>query len=409
MPSISNPVDKNRIPPIVWIVSICMCLINISSSMVFGLSAVYLKTVMGLAITWIMVIEGIGEGASFIMKLMSGVLSDYLKKRKSIVVTGYTLIACSKLFLALSTTFLPAFFARIFERVGNGIQATPRDALISDVAPAHRKGTCFGLKRSLGQGGAFLGSAISFVIMYYSNEDFHMVFWIALIPAVVALLVLLFFVKEPPAVVECSITKHPQRAFRFLDLPLLGKEYWLLMLVTTLFMIARLGEPFLVIHASQNFGLRDMYAPMIIMLYQISYCLSSYPVGLLSDKLNRVKLLALSISVLIAADLALGFAQSLSMVLVGVLLWGVQMGAVQSVIMASIADMAPKGLRGTAFGFYYLLTAISAIIAASGGGIIADLFGESASFFASASVATCSLIALFIFKPQKRITLTDNQ
>lgn len=392
---------EKKIPPAVWLVATCMCLINISSSMVFGLSAVYLKTVMGLAITWIMLIEGIGEGASFVMKLLSGILSDYIKKRKPIIVSGYTLITISKVCLALSSSFILALVSRVFERVGNGIQATPRDALISDIAPQDKKGTCFGLKRSLGQAGAFLGSAISFGIMYFTNEDFHAVFWIALIPAALALLMLYFFVQDPPRVDECTRSKHPRRAFRLADIPRLGKSYWLLMLVTTLFMIARLGEPFLVMHASRNFGLRDMYAPIIIMVYQIAYCLSSYPVGLLSDRLNRATLLAISIAVLIVADAILAFAQSLSLVFVGILFWGVQMGAVQSVIMASIADMAPKGLRGTAFGFYYLLTAISAIIAASGAGMTAERYGESFSFLLSLGIASFSLLVLFVKNPYK--------
>ncbi len=392
---------EKKIPPAVWLVATCMCLINISSSMVFGLSAVYLKTVMGLAVTWIMLIEGVGEGASFVMKLLSGILSDYMKRRKPIIVTGYTLITLSKICLAVSPSFVLALLSRVFERVGNGIQATPRDALISDIAPPDKKGTCFGLKRSLGQAGAFLGSAISFGIMYFTNEDFHTVFWVALMPAAIALLVLCFFVQDPPRVEQCTLTKHPRRAFRLSDIPRLGRSYWLLMLVTTLFMIARLGEPFLVIHASHNFGLRDMYAPIIIMVYQIAYCLSSYPVGLLSDKMNRSSLLAVSIAILIVADAILAFANSLSLLFVGILFWGVQMGAVQSVVMASIADMAPKGLRGTAFGFYYLLTAISAIIAASGAGITAERYGESFSFLMSLSIASFSLLVLFIKNPYK--------
>ncbi len=392
---------EKKIPPAVWLVATCMCLINISSSMVFGLSAVYLKTVMGLAITWIMLIEGIGEGASFVMKLLSGVLGDYIKKRKPIILSGYMLITISKICLALSSSFILALISRVFERVGNGIQATPRDALISDIAPPDKKGTCFGLKRSLGQAGAFLGSAMSFGIMYFTNEDFHAVFWIALIPAALALLMLYFFVQDPPRVEECTLNKHPRRAFRLSDIPRLGRSYWLLMLVTTVFMISRLGEPFLVMHASRNFGLRDMYAPIIIMVYQIAYCLSSYPVGLLSDKLNRATLLAVSIAVLIVADAILAFAQSLSLVFVGILFWGVQMGAVQSVVMASIADMAPKGLRGTAFGFYYLLTAISAIIAASGAGMTAERYGESFSFLLSLGIASFSLLILCIKNPYK--------
>lgn len=400
----SNSCTNKKIPPIVWVVAICMGLINISSSMVFGLSAVYLKTVMGLSITWIMVIEGIGEGSSFLMKLLSGILSDFLKKRKAIIVGGYTLIGLSKLLLAVSIHIFPALLARIFERIGNGIQATPRDALISDVAPHNKKGTCFGLKRSLGQLGAFIGSAISFGLMYYTNEDFHTVFWFALLPVTVALLVLVLFVKDPPQVVQCSTRKHNKREFRLSDIPRLGRNYWLLMLVTSFFMVSRLGEPFLVLHASQNFGLRDMYAPVIIMLYQISYCLSSYPVGLLSDKLNKNTLLTLSISVLLMADLTLGLAKNLFELVIGVLLWGLQMGSVQSVIMASIADMSPKGLRGTAFGFYYLLTAISALIAASGGGIIAKRFGEAAAFEASFLVASVSLIFLFLFKPYQGVS-----
>lgn len=396
---------KEKLPSTVWWVGLCMCLVNVSFVMIFGVSAVYMHSLMGVAVGWILFLEGLGEASSFLMKLFSGVISDYFKKRKPVIIVGYGLILISKVILASSYTFGPVFASSILERIGNGTQGTPRDALISDVAPLGSRGAAFGLKRSLGIAGSFLGAFIAFLIMFYTQDSFHTVFWFALIPVVFAFFILIFIVKEPRHhhlfTAEEAPPHKKRRPLRLADLPLLGKGYWALIVVTFLFMVARIGENSLVLHAQGQLGIRNTFAPLLIMLYNATYCLSSYPIGKLSDKTSRKKLLAASIFVLVLADIFLAKSTSALGIFTGIILWGVQMGAVQSVVMASIADMAPPELRGTAFGFYYLITAGASILAGLCGGYVAQHYGNSVAYTLSGYIAFSSIVILLILNPYK--------
>ncbi len=395
--------QPQKLPSTVWWVGLSMCLLNTSFVMIFGISAVYLHSLMGVAVGWILFLEGLGEAASFLMKLFSGVISDYIHKRKPIILIGYGLILMSKFILALSSTFGPVFASSIIERIGNGTQGTPRDALISDVAPMGQRGVAFGLKRSLGIAGSCMGALIGFCIMYYTKDSFHTVFWLALIPMFFAFFILVFVVKEPKHhqlfTAEMAPPQKRRRPLCFADLPLLGKNYWMLIGVVFLFMIARIGENALVLHSKGILNIKDTYAPLLIMLYNSTYSLSSYPIGKLADKVNRKKLLAVSILVLVAADLLLAYSVTYLGMFAGILLWGVQMGAVQNVFMASIADMAPPELRGTAFGFYYLAIAAASIIAGIWGGQVAQVYGSSAAYIFSACIALLSIFILLSLNP----------
>lgn len=396
--------QSQKLPATVWWIGLSMCLVNTSFVMIFGISAVYLHSLMGVAVGWILVLEGLGEAASFLMKLFSGVISDYIHKRKPIILIGYGLILISKFILALSSTFGPVFASSLLERIGNGTQGTPRDALISDVAPMGKRGVAFGLKRSLGIAGSCMGALIGFCIMYYTKDSFHTVFWLALIPMFFAFFILFFIVKEPkyhqPFTSEAAPPQKRKRPISFSDLPLLGRHYWVLIGVVFLFMIARIGENALVLHSKRILNIKDTYAPLLIMLYNSTYSLSSYPIGKLADRMNRKKLLAFSMLVLVGSDVLLALSSSYLGMFMGIILWGVQMGAVQNVFMASIADMAPPELRGTAFGFYYLAIAAASIIAGVWGGQVSQAYGSSVAYVFSACIALLAVLTLLSLKPK---------
>ena len=386
-----------------------MCLINISVIMVYSLNALYLSTVMGVTAVWIGLLEGAIEAISFFMKLFSGVLSDYLKKRKKIMLIGYALTAISKPLLGISSSYATTFTSRIIERLGNGIQSTPRDALVGDVAPAKHRGACYGLQRSLGVIGSILGTLLAMVAMSYTTDNFRMVFMLASIPATIALGILYFAVNEPKHAHyanDIQINKDEERhPIHWKDLNRLGKEFWYLMIVVAIFMLSRVSETFIVLNAHKNFGLPKSYAPVIMTLYNITYCLCSFPIGLISDRIGRYRLLLCGIGTLMIADLFIVMAPNLYTLFVGVLFWGCQMGISQNIFASLIADLVPEDLRGTGFGVFYLISGISIISGGAAGGTIAHFYGEGSAFIMSFVIAGLSMAALLFFKPGKKKTI----
>ncbi|MEI8295839.1 MAG: MFS transporter [Alphaproteobacteria bacterium] len=406
----STPVC-GKIPITIWILGFMMLFANTSYTMVFGLSAVYLRNVMGVSSGWIGLLDGVAEGISFAMKLLSGVVSDYFRRRKIIMVIGYIMMVVSRPIIAIAPGFGAIFTARFIERIGNGIQGTPRDALVSDIAPPHKKGESFGLMRSIGIAGSFMGCILGLFLMKWTVNNYQLIFWLASIPIVIAALLLIFAVREPQQNLNPRDHK-PRHPIHFSDIPRLGNRYWLLMMVVAIFMLARVSETFLVLHANQTFSLAEAYAPLIMILYNVTYCLSAYPIGKLSDKISRYTLLCIACGVLVLASLILWTSASLTSIFIGVLIWGVQMGMSQSIFMALIADMAPKDLRGTAFGFFYLVSSISAIISGIGAKTIVDNLGEAALFLFCSIISAAALTLVFIIRPAQESTgrnpLPDN-
>ncbi len=296
------------IPQLVWILGSMMFLVNLSFIMVYSYVGIYMKS-LGVTMAWIGVVEGLAEASSYIMKLISGMYSDYLKRRKPVMLVGYTMIVFSRIVFSLAATFAPLFAARLVERLGNGIQSTPRDTMVADVSPPSRIGAAYGLKRTLAQSGSLLGAIVAMFAFTAVSENYQSVFQLAAIPAIVAFLILIFFVLEPKkfahSAVSAEIPLPEQRkrsTINFSNLAKLGSTFWLLMGINAIFMLSRFGETFLALHAYNNFGLEGKYAPMIMLVFNAGWCLSSYPVGAMADRMNRYWFLALGILFLILAD-----------------------------------------------------------------------------------------------------------
>lgn len=385
----------DKIPNSIWAIGLATLLLNVSSVIVFGLSAVYMKTILGIGSGWIGFLEGTVEACAYLMKLLSGVLSDYLKRRKVIMVWGFALAVLSRPLLAAFSSFGTVLAARLLDRLGNGLQSTPRDALVGDIAPHGMKGKCYGLRQSMATAGSFLGGILGIIVMIVTQNNYPIVFWIASIPAVLALIILIVMVKEPTKTKEEK--SEERQPIHLSDIPLLGRPYWILMGITIIFMSARVSEAMLILHAHQNFELSARYIPFVLILYNGANSLISYPIGYLSDKMPRHYLLTVGFGLLLVADLLLGMAQNLTMVLFGVIVWGFQIGITQSMFMALIADLVPAHLRGTGFGFFYLISAVALVIAGSAGGMIAQYYGEHFSFFFSLTVGSLAFILLLIF------------
>jgi len=374
----------------VWALGIVSLFMDISSEMIHGLLPVFLVTVLGASTGMVGLIEGVGEATASISKLFSGWLSDKFRKRKALTVIGYGLAALSKPLFALATTPSYVLVARFSDRIGKGIRGAPRDALIGDLVPPGLRGAAYGLRQSLDTAGAFAGPLAAIALMAALHDNFRVIFWIALVPALISVLVLIIGVREPPAK---AITK--EAPIRFSDLKTIGRTYWMVVGVGTILTLARFSEAFLILRA-QNAGLSLALAPLVLVVMNFVYALTAYPLGALSDRMDRKKMLGLGFATLIAADLVLAFAPNLLGVMGGIALWGLHMGMTQGLLSALVADQAPPSLRATAFGVFNFASGVALLLASLTAGLLWEAFGPSATFVAGAGFTALGLCVLFV-------------
>lgn len=378
------------VPLSIWAIGFATFLLNTSSVMIFGLSAVYMKSILGVATGWIAFLEGAVEACAYLMKLFSGVISDYFKRRQRLMVIGFALAVCARPIFALCSSFEWVFAARLMDRVGNGLQSTPRDALVGDLAPDEIKGKCYGLRQSLAVAGSFFGGIVAMIGMHWTGRHYETVFWIAAVPALLALVLLVMFVREPKGMG----IPHVRQPLHWDDIPHLGKPYWWLMLVAFIFMSARVSEAMLVLYGHTSFAMDDALSPLVLIIYNATSSVAAYYVGGYSDHFSRRKLLALGFMILILADCVLCMATSQLMMFAGVAIWGAQIGITQSMFMTLIADKVPAHLRGTGFGFFYLLSSVALMLAGLLGGLSSQYFettsGNTAGAFIYSLVAACA-------------------
>ena len=378
------------VPGSVWalgLVSMCM---DISSEMIHALLPLYLVTVLGASATTVGAIEGVAEATASITRVFSGALSDWLGRRKTLAVLGYALAAFTKPVFPLAPTVGWLFAARFVDRIGKGIRAAPRDALIADIAPPHLRGASYGLRQSLDTVGAFTGPLLAMALMALTADDFRLVFWVAVVPAFASLALFVFAVREPPRPPQWRRVAFPLGRP---ELRRLGGACWAVIALASVFTLARFSEAFLVLRA-QALGLPLALAPAVLVLMSLAYALAAYPAGVAADRIGRWRMLGLGIALLVAADLLLAFAPGLAGVAAGVLLWGLHMGCTQGLLATLVADAAPAELRGTAFGMFNLFTGLALLASSLLAGVLWDLLGAPATFLAGAGFAALALLGL---------------
>jgi MFS family permease len=385
---------RYSIPGTIWAIGISSLLVNISTSVVFAGSALYLKTVLGVAVSAIGLLEAIVEAIAYGVRIFSGVISDYCRKRKFLLVVGFAMLALAKPLLGVSKSFAGIFVARTIDRIGNGIQASPRDAFVSDCSPKNMKGACFGLRQSLAVVGSTIGGLLGIVLMKLTGNNFELLFILAGIPATIALIILIIFVKEK----FVKKTELQRKKIKLRDLKLLGKRFWILMVVVMIFMLGRFGEIFISLHACGNFALDVAYCTVITLIYNLFSTLISYPFGKLSDKIERTTLLLIGFVTLLVSHLLLGYAENLMFVFCGTIFWGLQRGITDGLFATLVSDCVPKDLRGTGFGVYYLVVSASTATASTIAGITSQKSGEAAAFITGAVFSCCAILILLFCK-----------
>jgi MFS family permease len=381
---------RQGVPLTIWAIGFVSMLMDISSEMIHALLPVYMVAVLGTSALAVGIIEGIAEATAAITKVFSGALSDWLGKRKLLAVLGYGLAALTRPVFPLAASLEWLIAARFVDRVGKGIRGAPRDALVADIAPPHLRGASFGLRQSLDTVGAFTGPLLAIGLMWLMAENFQAVFWAAALPALLAVVVLVIAVKEPK---RAEGLRHVRMPLQYSELARLGGAYGKVLAVATVFTLARFSEAFLVLRA-QSDGLALMFVPAVLVVMNIAYSLSAYPVGVLSDRMDRVTVLFAGILLLIAADIILALVPGIGGLMIGTALWGLHMGFTQGSFAALIADTAPPELRGTAFGVFNLVTGLALLLASVVAGALWDSAGAQGTFLAGAAFALVALLGV---------------
>lgn len=387
-----------KLPAGIWALGFVSLFMDISSELIHSLLPIFMMTTLGASVMAIGFIEGIAEAAAAITKVFSGIISDYIRKRKILAVLGYGLAAITKPMFPLATTIGWVFSARFIDRIGKGIRGAPRDALVADITPPDQRGAAYGLRQALDSVGAFIGPLLAVVFMVCFVNDIRAVLWIAVIPAFVAMGVLIFGVHEP----ERPKTSHPtgKSFFSFRSTRRFPRRYWFILGLNAIFTLARFSEAFLILRA-QSVGLAVAFVPAIMIVMNAVYALTAYPAGILTDRMRPRTLLAAGLAVLIAADLILAAADKPLHVFIGTALWGLHMGLTQGLFAKLVADHAPVRLRGTAFGIFNLATGGALLTASAVAGLLWSVAGAQATFITGAAFTALALIGLILFKPGK--------
>lgn len=389
-PSRTRSLSFARLPGGIWALGLVSQFMDISSEMIHGLLPVFLTSVLGASTEMVGLIEGVGEATASISKLFSGWVSDRLGRRKVLAVIGYGLGAMSKPLFAMATTSSLVLTARFSDRVGKGIRGAPRDAMVADMVPSNLRGAAYGLRQALDSVGAFAGPLLAIALMATLHDDFRLIFWLALVPGLISVLILLVAVREPPHEAAASGT-----SLKFSELMTLSTAYWTVVGIGAVLTLARFSEAFLILRA-QSAGLSLALAPAVLVVMNIVYSISAYPLGALSDKIDRKLLLAIGFATLIVSDLVLARATDLPAVMTGVALWGLHMGMTQGLLAALVANEAPPSLRATSFGIFNFVSGVALLLANLIAGLLWETVGPYATFMAGAVFTVIGLVGTLI-------------
>lgn len=379
-----------KIPRNVWILGLTSLFNDTSSEMIHAVLPLFLVSSLGANVALVGLIEGIAEATASILKVFSGAISDYWQRRKALAVFGYGLSTAVKLlFVAANSPFI-VLLARLGDRIGKGIRVAPRDALVADSTDVSNRGAAYGLRQSLDTIGAFLGPLAAFGLMGTAHS-FRFIFGVALIPGILAVACLAFGVREPERPYHALKRPNP---LNWEALRSLGGSYWGLAFAALLSNLGNSSEAFLLLKAKQV-AIADFQVPLVLVVMNLSYALSAYPVGALSDRINRKTLLLWGWVLNAGLYVGLAIAQFPWQVWILVSGDGLYLGMTQGVLLAMVADQVPEHLRGTAFGFLNLLVGVALLPASLLAGWLWQSVSSEAAFFAGSGFAVVAIVLLY--------------
>ena len=379
------------VPFNVWMIGFVTFLKNTSSVVLVIFCPIYLSDVLCIQMGHLGALEGVLEATSFFSRIASGIFSDVLRRRKPALIVGYLFSLLGRVFLTLSTTGMGIIASRACERLGNGIQGSPRDALVGDFTTPQNRGACFGLRNSLTVAGSIVGSLVAMWFMGWSNNDYRMLFSLTLVPSIAAIALLVMCVKDSKLPAREEKKDHPSLRDIFKNMSHLPRTFWILNGINFLVMMGNFGMLFLVMTAKQ-LGLPSELTPLIMILQSLATVLSAFPLGKLADIVPKGRMLQAGIFIFAISNFGMALTPNIWGVYVCVLLWGVQMAAVQNTTLAIATNVTPQRIRGTSFGTLQLTSGIATLLANALGGLLWDQFSYKMTFFSGGLLAVCAML-----------------
>lgn len=364
---------------------------DFSTEMILGILPLFIITNLGATRAILGAIEGSSNLADYGLRMVSGSLSDTFGKRKIFVLAGYGLSTISKPFFAITTSWADAFLVRIGDRVGKGLRNTPRDALIADSIPESKVGKAFGIHRSIDQLGAIVGPLVAFALLQFI--DIRGIFLVSLIPGAIAVIVLIFVVKE------VSIKKRLNSPYFFSNMGKVvknNKPFVLLLIISGVFSLAAFNFSFVLLRAS-DLGIAKNFIPLVYVVINIAHTAVGLPSGLLADKIGKEKVLILGFAVFLLSSMFMLISGNPLYAFVIAAVYGIYMGISETVQRAIVPRYVPANLRGTAFGIYNLVTGVTFFISNFLFGFLWDSLGLLSATSYSIIITTIAICAMFIF------------
>lgn len=387
--------SRTAMPKGVYALGFVSMFMDISSEMIHSLLPLFLTGVLGASALSVGILEGIAEATASIIKIFSGAVSDWIGRRKPLLLLGYGLATLTKPLFPLADSFATVLTARFIDRIGKGIRAAPRDAFLADITPEPMRGAAYGLRQSMDTMGAFIGPLAAMLLMIWTFNDYRTVFWIAVIPALIVIVIIVFGIREPERATAREKKTFPLKPDQ---LKLLSPVFWGVTAVASVLTLARFSEAFLILRGD-SIGLGAAFAPAILIAMNVVYSLSAWPVGILSDRIGRQGLLVAGIAMLIIADMVLAYAHTPLLVFIGAGLWGLHMGLTQGIITAYVAGSVPAHLRGTGFGVYNFVTGVVLLLASVIAGYLWSAYGPVVTFVGGAAFSAISLLGFLVMRP----------
>ena len=375
------------IPKNVWALGIVSLLMDLSSEMILSILPIFLVTGLGVSVLTLGLIEGFAEGAASVIKAFSGMLSDYLKKRKILIVIGYGLSTLTKPFFALASTATWIFTARFVDRLGKGIRGAPRDSLIADSTSTKILGTAYSLRQSLDTLGALLGPIIAIIILYLTTNNFRFVLWFAVIPAVLCIVVLIFGVKE--TTLKKNVLKK-KSYFLFKNFSKITPAIWLFFLTVFILNLGHFSEAFLLLR-SQEIGLKVSFIPIVFVVMNVAYTIVAVPFGYLADKVGFFIPIVCGFLILVLSNIILALTNGIEWMFAGIIFWGIHLGMTQGLLLAIVAQLSPLELRGTSFGLLHAITGAALFVASLIAGYLWQYYNSGLIFIVSAIITSVGI------------------
>ena len=383
----SNGKHPLIIPKNVWALGIVSLLMDFSSEMILSILPIFLVTGLGVSVLTLGLIEGLAEGVASVIKAFSGALSDYLKKRKILVVIGYGLSTLTKPFFALASTATWIFTARFVDRLGKGIRGAPRDSLIADSTSTKIRGAAYSLRQSLDSVGALLGPIIAIIILYLTTNNFRLVLWFAVIPAVLCIVVLVFGVKE--TTLKKNILKK-KSYFLFKNFSKITPVIWLFFLTVFILNLGHFSEAFLLLR-SQEIGLKVSFIPIVFVVMNVAYAIVAVPFGHLADKVGFFIPIVCGFLILVLSNIILALTNGIEWMFAGIIFWGIHLGMTQGLLLAIVAQLSPLELRGTSFGLLHSITGAALFVASLIAGYLWQYYNSGLIFIVSAIITSVGI------------------